>query len=168
MEFLIAFSFWLLAVVIYRLRPADPLNRTFATMSTLTAALIVGWRQSLFEDTAHFGPLLWLPELLGLSAAFLCPTAIHAVILLTSPEPGQNQAQLHRITLWTGYALALLASLMWWASRGIFWTVGWTPLAGGLDHVAYVMTMIGGAGCMVFVLLRLTWLLGYRHPLPRA
>ena len=167
-DLIIAFSFWLLAVVIYRLRPADPLNRTFAIMSTLTAALIVGWRQSLFEDTAHFGSLLWLPELLGLSAAFLCPTAIHAVILLTSPKPGQNQTQLHRIALWIGYSLALLASLMWWASRGILWTAGWTPLAGGLDHVAYVMTMIGGAGCMVFVLLRLTWSLGYGHALLRV
>ena len=167
-DLIIAFSFWLLAVVIYRLCPTDPLNRTFAIMSTLTAALVVAWRQSLFEDTVHFGPLLWLPELLGLSAAFLCPTAIHAVILLTSPEPGQNQTQLHRITLWTGYALALLASLMWWASRGIFWTVGWTPLAGGLDHVAYVMSMIGGAGGMIFILLRLTWSLGYGHALPRV
>jgi signal transduction histidine kinase len=167
-DLIIAFSFWLLAVVIYRLRPTDPLNRTFAIMSTLTAALIIGWRQSLFEDTAHFGPLLWLPEMLGLSAAFICPTAIYAVILLTSPEPGQNQIQRQRIALWIGCALALLVTLMWWASRGFFWTVGWTPLAGRLDGVAYVMALIGGAGCIVFVLLRLMWSLGYGHTLPRV
>ena len=129
-------------------RPVDPLNRTYAIISTLTAAQIVGWRQSLFEDTAHFGPLLWLPELLGLSAAFLCPTAIHAVILLTTPDPEQNQTRHHRIALWIGYALALLASLMWWVSRAIFWSIGWTTLAGRLDHVAYIASLIGGAGCM--------------------
>jgi len=166
-DLIIAFSFWLLAAVIYRLRPADPLNRAYAIMGTLAAALIMSWRQSLFEDTAHFGPLLWFPELLGLSAAFLCPTVIHAAILLTAPEAGQRQTKPHRMTLWIGYALALLASLMWWASRGIFWAVGWTPLAGRLDQLAYVMALIGGVACLAFILFRFAWALRRNYAPPR-
>lgn len=166
-DLIIAFSFWLLAAVIYRLRPADPLNRAYAVMGTLAAALIMSWRQSLFEDTAHFRPLLWFPELLGLSAAFLCPTVIHAAILLTTPEAGQHQTKSHRMTLWIGYALALLASLMWWASRGILWAIGWTPLAGRLDQIAYVMALIGGVACVAFILFRFAWALGRNHAPPR-
>lgn len=167
-DLIIGFSFWLLALMVYRLRPADPLNRTYAIMGSLGAALIMGWRQSLFEDTAHFGPLLWLPELLSLCAAFLCPTIIYAAILLTAPASGHRLSAAQRAALWIGYPLALLATAIWWASRVLLWTNGWTPLAGRLDRTAYVMALAGGVVAIAFVLFRFVWALRPDHAPPRV
>jgi len=167
-DLIIGFSFWLLALMVYRLRPADPLNRIYAIIGALAAALILGWRQSLFEDTAHFGPLLWIPELLGSSAAFLCPAGAHAAMLLTTADPGRRPESAVRAALWIGYLLALLASFMWWGSRILFWTAGWTPVAGRLDRSAYIMTLIGGVACIAFVIVRFVWALGPGHAPPRV
>ncbi|MBX7235216.1 MAG: hypothetical protein K1X65_12560 [Caldilineales bacterium] len=167
-DLIIGFSFWLLALMIYRLRPTEPLNRAYALIGSLAATMIMSWRHSLFADTTHFSHFLWFPKMLGLSAGFLCPLAIHATIMLTTPDPERSRVTLHRIPLQIGYALALLSSLMWWGSRISLWLVGWTPFSGRLDKVAYAMALIGGIIAFAYVLLRLARVLIQNHTPPRV
>lgn len=158
-DVIIGLTFWLLALIVYRLRPADPLNRTYAVLGALIAVLLTGWRLDLFERTAHFAPWLWLPELLRNSAPLLGPTVIHAVILLTSNEGQPPRSLSYRWWLTAGYIIAGVTTLLWWSSRILLWRVGWSPLVGWLDTIPYRTWLAGGVVCLAIALLRVVYTL---------
>lgn len=157
-DVIIGLSFWLLAFIIYRSRPGDPLNRAYGVCGALLAVLLASWRLDLFERTADFAPWLRLAELLRISAPFLIPTAIHAIVLLTSDE-GQSPGLTYRRWLAAGYVLAGITTLVWWLSRFLLWHNGWSPLVGWLDEFPYRIGLAGGIVCAVIALLRVFYTL---------
>jgi len=155
-DVLIGLSFWLLALIVYRLRPTNPLNRTYAVLGAQVAVLLASWRLDLFERTAHFAPWLWLPELLRNSAPLIAPTVVFAAFLLTSEESQPQRPPPYQHWLRAGYWIASITALIWWISRFLLWHSGWSPLVGWLDEIPYRISLAGGIVCAAIALLRVT------------
>jgi len=154
-DVIIGLSFWLLALIVYRLRPADPLNRTYAVLGALIAVLLASWRLDLFERTADFGPWLRLPELLRTAAPLIAPTVLYAIMLLTTEDARPPKSPVYRRWLKAGYLIAGMTTLLWWSSRFLLWHSGWSPLVGWLDEIPYRIGLAGGVVCIVIGLLRI-------------
>lgn len=159
-DLIIGLSFWLLALMVYRLRPTDPLNRAYAVVGVLGSALILGWRNNLFHDTNHFNLFQGFSDMLGLSGTVLIsPVAVYASILLMAPHPGHSQRLIQRATLWIMYGLTLPAVFMLLAARILLYTTGWTPLAGTIDGAGYISALIASAICVLFIPSSAVWAL---------
>lgn len=168
-DLIIGLSFWLLALMIYRLRPTEPLNRAYAVLGALGSVLILGLRQSIFDDTSHFGLLSGFSDVLGvIGMVFISPVAVYAVTMVIAPTSEHGPKPIPRATLWIVLGLTLPPTFMLLASRSLLWITGWTPLAAGIDLIGYGMALIAGAICGVFVLFSMLWALGHNHAPARA
>jgi hypothetical protein len=82
-DFVTGPSFWLLAVVIYRARPAETLNRVFA----LAAVFIVGYLWLPYVELfLYSGPVRALITLVwGMAVTLLAALILHCAFLYPTP-----------------------------------------------------------------------------------
>ncbi len=144
-DVIIGLSFWLLALIVYRLHPTNPLNRTYAVLGAQLAVLLASWRLDLFERTACYPLWLWLPELLRNSAPLIAPTVIYATFLLTTDQGQPPRSLSYRRWLSVGYLIASITTLLWWTSRFLLWRDGWNPVVGWLDAIPYRTGLAAGS-----------------------
>ena len=159
-NFVIGLGFWLLAVVIYRARPAETLNRIFA----LTAIGLAGW--------------LWLPQCelflySGLNSALITSAWGMSVTLLAAftlhcafqfPIPIRRGRWLIPVlyAMYGGMATLYVATLAW------RWSLAWPPLLFQLDWIGFrFATYSLMLSAMVFFT-RLLWSAWHERSTPRV
>ncbi len=146
-EIILAASFWLLAVALYRSRPDDTVNRTAAIFFvTLGAYRLNAW-PALFRDgdsTARVFDFVFVAVLWPLFSAQWA----HFALLF--PKPSRL---LNRWTLVLAYANAVAISVSYGVVRYLLWTNGWSPTIGQWDAAIWqwlVYTFLAAVGWLVF------------------
>ncbi len=146
-EIILAASFWLLAVALYRSRPDDTVNRTAAVFFvTLGAYRLNAW-PALFRDgdvTARVLDYVFVGVLWPLFSAQWA----HFAMLF--PKPSRL---LSRWTLVLIYANGVAISVSYAVVRYLLWTEGWSPTIGLWDDALWqwlVYTFLAAVGWLVF------------------
>ena len=159
-NFVTALGFWLLAVVIYRARPAETLNRVFA----LTAILLAGWlwlpQSELF---LYSGPISALITVVwGLSVTLLAAFTLHAAFQF--PTPLQRGWRLIPViyAIYAGMAIFYATVLIW------RWSQGWPPVLFQLDLIGFRFATFSLMGCALVFFTRLIWSAWYERSVPRV
>lgn len=144
-------GFWLLALVVYRAQPGEPLSRLSTTVSCLMAIAFWLPHSSLFP---HVGPLTRILDfvLYVVVSPLLGASVLHFALLFP------NTSCLYRpLVSRFLYIVAFCFIVPYAASRLLLWSVGWSSLVGVLDRVSFKgYIYLLGAGVLL-LLLRLGW-----------
>jgi signal transduction histidine kinase len=159
-NFVTALGFWLVAVVIYRARRAETLNRVFA----LTAVLLAGWlwlpQSELFLYSGQTNALITL--VWGLSVTLLAAFALHAAFLFpTTLRRGRRLIPV----IYAIYAVMAVfyATVLIWR-----WLQDWPPLLFQLDMIGFRFATFSLMGCALVFFIRLIWSAWYERSIPRV
>ena len=151
-DLLIGMGIWLLAVVVYRARPAEPINRIFAIACCLCASAILLTIPALFPENGWIARLLQLGWVL--SASLVGAAFIHLAMLLPKPIHFGSLRWLKAL-----YALMALVAVAYALSMFLKWQNSAPELANLLSTFGNT-TAMGTFGLSAAVyLLRLLWLL---------
>jgi len=160
-DFLTGLGFWLLAVGVYRVRSTDPVNRVFAIAATLTAGAL--WLQvnTIFLDvglrTRIVTFIAW-----PLTTDFVGVLLVHLTVLFPKPIAWLSPRVLAGL-----YLTSVIVAGLHGAALLLWWTRGWSPLAGWLDLIGWRGAMAGIGGGLLFYTARVGWLLIQRQSSPR-
>lgn len=158
--FVAGLGFWLLAVVIYRSRPTEALNRVFA----VTIGLIAGSQwfvfQTLFNDVGLIDQVIQVAWKVMLS--FLGATFFHCGTLF--PTPVRLNA---RRALLGWYALSALLATGWTLSRWLLWSQGVSSFVALLDGIGFCGAIVSGTVGGVLMIVRLVTAFGRTRSSPR-
>jgi len=150
---------WLLAVLVYRVRPADPLNRIAAVLFCVIGEYRWLDHHTFFMDDAA------LTRLLGILCYSLYGPSIGAVMIHFGLHFPRRSRLLHPVTLLLNYLIVgvfmggrFLAQVVW--SWGTPWD--WHAIDTAMLQGAAVYTGLG----VLFVVLRMGWLVLQRHTEP--
>lgn len=135
-NFLVGFGFWLMAVVIYRGQPFDPLNRITALLAAAAAGYGGPGPNSLFGNGV--GNILAIVSLICLG--LIAPAAIHLALRFPRPvaasfpaRPGSAAA----LTLKLLYAAGLGLALFYVISKILYWVGADVDVVEALDRSAF-------------------------------
>lgn len=156
-EIILAASFWLLAVALYRSRPDDTVNRTAAIFFvTLGAYRLNAW-PALFRDgdmTARMFDFVFVGVLWPLFSAQWA----HFAMLFPKPSRVLNSW-----TLVLVYANALAISLSYAVVRYLLWTNGWSPTIGQWDNALWQWLVYTFLAAVVWLVFRLAVIAVYKR-----
>jgi signal transduction histidine kinase len=143
--------FWLLAVLVYRTRPADPVNRTFAVAAALVAIHRWSLFPTIFASLDLASNLLWYIPMLV--APFIGTLTIHFALLFPRPARSPFMAALPLLHLF-GATLVGIAAVERW----LWWQFGWSPLINLLDQFSYTPTLYLLVIAVMLLMSRYVWL----------
>ena len=147
-------GFWLLAVVVYRTRPQNPVNRVFAVSGGLTAMILWSSIPTLFPERLALSKALHLAW--ALAYPFVGVTFIHLTLLFP-----RTFRRLQTGGLVYLYALMALIAALYVMSFLARWqeSVAWADQLSAICN--WVVTSVFGLGVAVYVA-RLIWLVSRR------
>lgn len=143
--------FWLLAVLVYRTRPADPVNRIFAVAATLVAVHRWSLFPTIFASTDLATYILWsIPMLV---APFIGTLTIQFALLFPRPAPLASTVALPILHIFSAIVvgISVVVRLLWWQS-------GWSPLLSLLDRFSYTAALYLLAIAVALLMIRFVWL----------
>ncbi len=151
-ELILAASFWLLAVALYRSRPDDPVNRTTAVFFvSLGAFRLMAW-PSLFRDGDGIARLL---EFIFVGMLWPLFSALWAHFVLLFPTTSRwlrpwvlGLIYINAALLCIGYAVVRYA---WWAN-------GWSPMVGEFDDLLWRWLVYTFVAAVLGLVARLSWI----------
>jgi len=152
-EIILAVSFWLLAIAVYRSRPEDSVNRTAALFFVILGAYRLNAWPALFRDGDVVARVLDYAFVGLLWPAF---TALWAHFALLFP----NTSRLLRpwtLALIYLNSFAIAVGYAW--VRATWWATGWTPAIGLNDDILWrwlTYSFLGAVGLVVARLVILT------------
>ncbi len=148
-ELILAASFWLLAVALYRSRPDDAVNRTGAIFFvTLGAYRLTAW-PALFRDGDALARSL---EYVFVGMLWPLFAALWAHFALLFPTPSRF---LNRWVLILIYANSALISLGYAIVRYTLWAQGWSAAIGQADETLWRWLVYTFLGAVALLLARL-------------
>lgn len=151
-ELILAASFWLLAIALYRSRPDDPVNRTTAVFFvTLGAFRLMAW-PSLFRDGDGIARLL---EFIFVGALWPLFSALWAHFALLFPTTSRL---LKPWVLGLIYVNAALLCIGYALVRYAWWVNGWSPLVGELDDLLWRWLVYTFVAAVLGLVVRLVWI----------
>lgn len=159
--FVAGLGFWLLAVVIYRSRPTDALNRVFAFTAGLIASYQWILQQTVFPNIGlidHIIQLAWILTVPFLGAAFF-----HCATLFPTPLRWNVRPLLRG---W--YALSALVAAGYVLSRWLLWSQSNLSVATQLDFIGFYGATVGIAVGMMLMIVRLVTTYARGRSTPRV
>lgn len=151
-ELILAASFWLLAIALYRSRPDDPVNRTTAVFFvTLGAFRLMAW-PSLFRDGDGVARLL---EFIFVGMLWPLFSALWAHFALIFPTTSRFLKPLALIVIYVNAALICVGYAL---VRYAWWTNGWSPQVGELDEVMWRWLVYTFVAAVAVLVGRLVWI----------
>ena len=159
-DFVMGLGFWLLAVVIYRSRPAEKLNRIFA----MAAVLLAGWlwlpQSELF---LYSGPVTALITLVwGLDVTLLAAFAVHAAFQFPTPLR-HGQKLIPVIYVIYGVMAVFYAGVLVWR-----WLLNWPPVLFQLDLIGFRFATFSLMAAALIFFTRMIWSAWYERSVPRV
>ena len=150
----------LLAIALYRARPADELNRATAISFALVASILWAWSTYLSHDEIR-----WLARLLDLiwviEAPFIGPTLFLAIMLFPFGNVSGRAAHRFDTVRLAWLVLMLVASactVTYIGLKVVWWSMDWSPLAANLEIWLFRVHIVLTFGDGLFVVLRVGWL----------
>ena len=153
-------GFWWLAVIVYRARPTDPVNRLFAIATSLSAASLWFSIPTLFPESdlmSRFHAAMWV-----ITTAFLGASFIHLTLLFPIRIRGLGVGWVMGSYLMMALIAGMFAVSMVLRWRGLVPEIA--NVLGAAGNVLIIGTL--GVGVAIF-LVRLVWLMGRRRYISR-
>jgi signal transduction histidine kinase len=159
-DFVTGLGFWLLAVVIYRARPTETLNRVFA----LTAICIAGylWLPHV-ELFLYSGPVSAVVTLVwGVTVTLLGAFILHCAFLYPTPLRHGWRLLPAMYVVYGGMAVLYAIVLIW------RWSPYWAPPLFDLDFLGFRFATYSLMGSALILLTRLVWSAWHERSVPRV
>ncbi|MCS7060747.1 MAG: ATP-binding protein [Anaerolineae bacterium] len=156
---------WLLALAVYSAAPGETLNRVVSALGALMVIVLGAFFSSLnFDTTDWMSRIVEIGWLIGVS--FLGVVIWAAVMLFTTPASRLRTGRAFRVGFVALFVAGILNALLYLSLKALWWSFGWSPTAGTLQQIAFVLANLTLFGTGLVAVGRIVWA-AHAAPSPR-